>query len=76
MNSRTDEPVTAAPAAAAKPNMARITKDLVADTNFECVTDAATTFKYLTNRNQSMEMLFCEDGKGIVIDSYANAFII
>ena len=76
MNSRTDEPVTAAPAAAAKPNMARITKDLVADINFECVTDPATTYKYLTNRNQSKEMLFCEDGKGLVIDSYENAFII
>ena len=80
MNSKTtDDPVSASPAAnaaGAPPNMERITKEIAADGSFECVTDAATTFKYLTNRNQSKEMLFCEDGKGLVIDSYENAFII
>lgn len=56
MSSKIDDPVGAAPATKAgsagqPPNMEIITKDIAADCSFECVTDATTTFKYLTNRN-------------------------
>jgi hypothetical protein len=65
-----------ASAAGTKPGMERITKDFIVDGEWAVVTDAATTFKYVTNRKQCMEMYFCEDGKGLIIDSCANAFTI
>tara|TARA_B110001450_G_C17251277_1_gene331640 strand:+ start:256 stop:459 length:204 start_codon:yes stop_codon:yes gene_type:complete len=44
---------------------------------FECVTDLATSWKYLTNRVQTLEMfneMFGKEGKAVLKDSMTNAW--
>jgi hypothetical protein len=59
MNSRADDPSASkggpvveakASAAVIKPGMERITKDMVADSEFETVADIATTYKFFIHR--------------------------
>jgi len=53
----------------------KIKKDLIVDMEFEVVTDVETTWKYMINRKQMLEMFNgAEDGKGVVKDSIANAW--
>jgi len=47
------------------------------DTKFEVVTDLETTWKYIINRTQMLEMMpGAEDGKGVVKDDAKDSFTI
>ena len=50
LDGKPHEIVAKASAAGTKPGMERITKDMVADSQFETVADIATTYKFFIHR--------------------------